>query len=233
MSLAALLLSLQSTDQAYAVRRREFRDTSEKLEARGGLPELKEKAEKSRVRELEARVEHAKMEQELAQVKDRLSQLEERLYSGAITNVRELQAVETEHAAARRQYATLEQGLGPTLASAEEARRRHDDLGKQLADQEDAWKITEQQLSSDKNRLSKECDGISKKRSKEASGIPEDDLKFYESLLRRKSGMAVVKVERGVCQGCRVRLPLREVSKMRVSDGLISCSSCGRILLAE
>ncbi len=233
MNLAVLLLSLQSTDQEYAVRRREFRKATEKLQARGGLPELKEKAEKSRVRELEARVEHAKMEQELAEVKDRLSQLEERLYSGAITNVRELQAVETEHAAARRQYATLEQGLGPTLASAEEARRRHEDLEKQLADQEEAWKTAEQELSSEKDRLSKECDGISKKRHKEAAGIPEDDLKFYESLLRRKAGVAVVKVERGVCQGCRVRLPLREVSKMRVSNGLISCSSCGRILLTE
>ncbi len=199
----------------------------------GGLPELREKVEKARSRELEARIEHVKMESELATLKDRLNQLEERLYGGAITNVKELQAVETEHAAARRQYVMVEQGIGPALATAQESKGRHEDLVAQLAALEDTWKVSEKELNSAREKLASECDEIGKQRAKAATSIPPQDRSYYESLLARKSGVAVVKVERGICQGCRVRLPLSEISRMRASNTLVSCSSCGRILLAE
>lgn len=203
------------------------------LEERSGLPQLRERAEKAKVRELETRVEHAKMESELATLRDRLNHLEERLYSGAITNVKELQAVEAEHAAARKQYVIVEQGIGPAQASLEEAKARSEQLQKELADLEEEWKTKSAKLEQEKGRLAQECTDIGKKRAQASSGVPAADLAFYESLLARKSGVAVVRVERGVCQGCRVRLPLREITKMRGSNGLVACTSCGRILFTE
>jgi predicted nucleic acid-binding Zn-ribbon protein len=227
------LLALQVADQDLASRRRSFHKVAQELKAQGGLPELRDRTEKSRARELEARVEHAKMESELATVKERLNHLEERLYSGAITNVRELQAVEGEHSSARKQYVALEQGLGPALAAAEDAKGRHEELRKELEGLEESWKATETGLASERHRLAKECSDMGKKRTQATTGIPENDLAFYESLLSRKAGVAVVRVERGVCLGCRVRLPLREISRMRGTTVLIACSSCGRILLAS
>ena len=203
------------------------------LEAQGGLPELRERAEKARVRELEARVEHAKMESEMATLKERLNHLEERLYSGAITNVRELQAVEAEHGAARKQYVATEQGLDPGLAVSQDAKSRHEELRGQLEQLEQSWTTTEVELAQQRDQLAKDVAEISKKRSKAAAGISPKDLAFYESLLSRKAGIAVVRVERGVCQGCRVKLPMKEAARMRVSNGLVTCSNCGRILLAD
>ncbi len=231
MSSAQALLALQAADQELNTRRRAYRKVLQDLGAQGGLPDLRDKAEKSKVGELEARVEHAKMESELATLKDRLAHLEERLYSGAITNVKELQAVETEHAAARKQYVSVEQGLGPTLAASQEAKGRHEALDRQLTELEDSWKTTGVQLTAERNRLAKEVGEMARKRTAAAAVIPPTDLTFYESLLSRKAGIAVVTVERGVCQGCRVKLPIKEISRMRVSNGLITCSSCGRILL--
>lgn len=233
MNSATALLALQATDQDLASRRSSFRGVLGELKAQGGLPGLRERTEKARTRELEARVEHAKMDAELATVKERLNKLEERLYSGAITNLRELQAVEAEHSTARKQYVALEQGVGPALAAAEDAKGRHEELHKELELLEESWKTTETELASQRDRLAKECSEIGKKRTEATTGIPETDLAFYESLLSRKAGVAVVRVERGVCLGCRVRLPLREISRIRGANTLIACSSCGRILLSD
>jgi hypothetical protein len=230
---AQALLSLQAIDQELASRRRAHRKTLKELESQGGLPDLKDRTEKAHARELEARVEHARLEAELATLKDRVNHLEERLYSGAITNVKELQAVEAEHAAARRQYVVVEQSIGPALASAQEAKNRYEELQMKLAEAEEAWKSAEQKLGAERESLEHECQDIGKKRAREAGGIPAQDLSFYESLLARKSGVAVVRVERGICQGCRVRLPLREISRIRGASALVACSSCGRILLGE
>ena len=55
----------------------------------------------------------------------------------------------------------------------------------------------------------------------------------YRALLPRKAGVAVARVERGICLGCRIKLPMREIARLKNSDSLVLCSSCGRILLAN
>ena len=93
MTIAKSLLSLQDTDQALALRRREYREVDEELKSEGGLPELRDNCEKIRVKELEAKVETARLESDLAALKNQVGELETRLYGGAITNVRELTAI--------------------------------------------------------------------------------------------------------------------------------------------
>ena len=53
---------------------------------------------------------------------------------------------------------------------------------------------------------------------------------MYESLLKTRDGSAVAKVERGMCQGCRLTLPTLELQRARSSEGIARCGSCGRIL---
>ncbi|MCZ6538581.1 MAG: hypothetical protein O6922_01975, partial [Chloroflexi bacterium] len=76
MTIAKSLLSLQSTDQALAPRRRDYRGVEEELKSEGGLPEIRENCEKVRVRELESKVETARLESELAMLKEKVAELE-------------------------------------------------------------------------------------------------------------------------------------------------------------
>jgi predicted nucleic acid-binding Zn-ribbon protein len=69
-------------------------------------------------------------------------------------------------------------------------------------------------------------------RNAEVSQIPEADLARYTRLFRSNRGIAIVRVDRGVCQGCAVRLPIGELTRLRSADGPIPCS-CGRALLTE
>ena len=128
MTIAKTLLSLQDTDQALALRRRDYREVEKELNSEGGLPGLRDDCEKTRLRELEAKVETARLESDLATLKSQVDELETRLYGGSITNVRELTAIETEHSAARRNLAQVEESIAPAEVAAEHARQKFEDL---------------------------------------------------------------------------------------------------------
>ncbi len=232
MTIAKSLLSLQDTDQALALRRREYRQVEKELNSEGGLPELRDDCEKIRLRELEAKVETARLESDLATLKDKVSELETRLYDGSITNVRELTAIETEHSAARRNLAQVEESIAPAEVAAEHARQQFEDLMKELVEKEKHWTNRFIELRQKKAKKGNEFNKMLELRNAEASEIPDEDLARYHRLFRSNRGVAVVKVERGICQGCAVRLPVGELTRLRNSDGPIPCS-CGRALLSE
>lgn len=213
--------------------RRAYRQVVEELDSEGGVPDLKTKLEKAKVRQLELKVEAARNESEAASLRDRVKQLEERLYSGSITNVRELTAIETEHNAARRELARVDESIAPAKSAAEEAEQEHERLSEELSGREKEWEVRRKELRKEKSRLGSEYKKIGAERQTASADIPEPDLETYNALLPRMNGVAVVKVDRGVCQGCRVRLPIGEISRMQNADGLVNCSSCGRILLTE
>ena len=232
MTIAQSLLSLQGTDQSLAIRRREYREVQTELDSEGGLPELREICEKTRVRELEAKVETARLESDLAVLKDEVAELEIRLYGGAITNVRELTAIETEHSAARRNLAQVEEAIAPAQVSAEHARQQFADLTAELEVKEKSWTSRKLELRSSKVEKGTAFNEMLQIRNDEAALIPEDHLARYTRLFRSNRGIAIVQVDRGVCQGCAVRLPVGELTRLRAADGPIPCS-CGRALLTE
>lgn len=232
MTIAKSLLSLQTTDQALALRRRDYRNVEEELKSEGGLPELRENCEKVKVRELESKVETARLESEFAMLKEKVAELETRLYGGAITNVRELTAIETEHSAARRNLAQVEESIAPAEVAAEHARQQFEGLTKELAEKEHVWESRNIELRQELHRVGTEFNKMLEIRNTEASEIPADDLARYTRLFRSNRGVAVVRVDRGVCQGCAVRLPVGELTRLRNADGPIPCS-CGRALITE
>ena len=232
VTIAQSLLSLQDTDQALALKRREYREVEKELSSEGGLPELRDTCEKTRVRELEAKVETARLESDLATLKEQVAELESRLYGGAITNVRELTAIETGHSAARRNLAQIEESIAPAEVAAEHARQQFEDLTKELSDREKTWETRQVELRSEKAKRGTAFNEMLETRNAEASQIPEEDLARYTRLFRSNRGIAVVRVDRGVCQGCAVRLPVGELTRLRAADGPIPCS-CGRALLTE
>jgi len=232
VTIAQSLLSLQGTDQSLAIRRREYREVQTELDSEGGLPELRESCDKTRVRELEAKVETARLESDLAVLKDEVAELETRLYGGAITNVRELTAIETEHSSARRNLAQVEEAIAPAQVAAEHARQQFTDLVADLEAKEKAWKTRKIELRSEKTEKGTAFNEMLQIRNDEAAQIPDDHLARYTRLFRSNRGIAIVRVDRGVCQGCAVRLPVGELTRLRAADGPIPCS-CGRALLTE
>jgi len=223
---------MQQIDQRLATSAAEFRKLASELQSEGNLKRLRDESEVARVKVLETRLEHGKLDAEVSTQKARIESIETRLYSGAITNLRELTALEEEHNLAKRNLATAEESVGPARLASEHAAAKHEALQIQLIDTEEQWKVTSKELKKRARDVSKVCKGLELERNGASAGVEERDLALYRNLLPRKGGVAVARVERGICQGCRIKLPIREMGQLKSADNLVMCSSCGRILLA-
>jgi hypothetical protein len=60
------------------------------------------------------------------------------------------------------------------------------------------------------------------------NGIAADLLRRFDRL--RTQGLAVSRVESGVCEACRLNIPQGELIRMRKAEDVPSCPNCGRFL---
>ena len=128
--------------------------------------------------------------------------------------------------------AKVEESIAPAEVAVEHARQKYEDLTKELSEREKSWKVRKVELRKTMATQGAAFNEMLEARNVDAAQIPEEDLARYTRLFRSNRGVAVVKVDRGVCQGCSVRLPVGELTRLRASAGPIPCS-CGRALLTE
>ena len=98
----------------------------------------------------------------------------------------------------------------------------------ELAKQEIQWQTQQQQLTAELVQLKAAQTALEDKRKQIAVLIDADTLFTYQELRKRK-GLAVAKVEQGICQGCRITLPNTDLQRAK-GGGIVRCSSCGRII---
>lgn len=70
-------------------------------------------------------------------------------------------------------------------------------------------------------------------RKRMAMRVENRVLKVYDRIRRNLRGMTVVPVKKGACSGCFYVIPLQVIMQIRQAQRLVSCESCGRILIME
>ena len=223
-SLQELDLELASIDGQMAEAERELGTgiTLEKLEQ--ALHDEGVKLEEFRTRMRVQRVE-ADIQRE------RASDLEGRLYNGQITNPRDLESVEEEVANVKRMFYEQDSELLEISIEIEESQKKHSEMEQQFAEAKAKWETREAELTQLVTRLTAYREGLAGRRDELAATVEPAALRQYENLRRSKGGVAVAKVERGLCQGCRMSLPTRHLQQVRSGRETVLCSTCGRILL--
>jgi predicted nucleic acid-binding Zn-ribbon protein len=162
----------------------------------------------------------------------KIKQTETKLYSGSVTNPKELQDLQKESNALRRYLDTLEDHQLKAmleLDDAEEANREaHDKL------EEIQIKLNKKRtaLFSEKNELQKRIYQLKEEREITLSSIPSDDIQLYNQLRDRRGGVAVTKVSNRACAACGSTLTASTYQGARMSTSINCCDSCGRILYA-
>jgi uncharacterized protein len=160
----------------------------------------------------------------------RLRALDQRLYSGLITNPKELHAVqqEAQHLRAqqnRQEELTLEM-MDANDALQAMAQQKHEALQRI----EQTWQQLNASQLARREQLESRRNELREKRAQFAESIDGEVLKRYEALKRTRQGRAISRVEQGSCQWCRVILTPSELQRVRSSQSLLACSNCGRIL---
>ena len=171
-------------------------------------------------------------ERTVEQIEGRISTMDGRLYSGMVTNPRELEAYQEESASLARNQSNEEDRLLDLMVAIEETEEFRD-RAKSIFDQIDGERRREvAELESRQSELSSGQPELLSQRQTLATEYPAGVLAVYETVRRSRGGQGAARIDqRGMCEGCRLRIPNVELSQARSGEGVVQCGSCFRILI--
>ena len=231
------LYELQELDWVRAERRQAFEETLAELADESALDRARR-----RVAELDAeftRQNALRRDAQLAvdQIEGREETVQGRLYSGGVTNPRELAAMQEEQAMLQRQRTEAEDILLERMVATEELTDELDAERRSLA-QLDAHRSRRVPVLRQREReLATELETLNRRRLELLPQFSPQLLSTYETLMASRGAHAVSKVEsargREICGACRVALPRSDVQGVRSGGATVQCNNCRRILYME
>ncbi|RLC67582.1 MAG: hypothetical protein DRI48_01930 [Chloroflexi bacterium] len=170
------------------------------------------------------------LELKIQGLSDKISRSEQRLYSGVVKNPKELTDLQAEIAALRRRRQKLEDDLLEAMIEREEAETACAQAQKHLDETQARWSAQQADLVVEQEALRNRLTEIQQARDELLPSIEAQDLNTYQTLRRRKGGLAVVQVQDGACGGCGVGISPSLEWKLREA-GLGHCGNCERIIV--
>lgn len=231
MAAVADLLSLQDIDLELD---KELARLSEIEEALGESEELTQAhaiSEEKAVAVQALRVEQKDLELYADEVRNKAAEIEKKLYSGSVKNPKELQDYDADLKSLREETKRRDEKLLAMLVLVDEAETELAVASETLSTIEDEWRRGQDGMLQEKATIEPEVARLQTLRAEEAVGFERNLMSLYNLLRERRGGRAVAKVERGMCQGCRISLPMSVIQRARTGNGLVQCVSCERILL--
>ena len=232
MTLVADLFALQEIDSQIDQRvaaleelRTRFGESEEAAEVRAeiaehaaGLPDLE-----ARQRDLDLQV---------ASLREKAAPVERKLYDGSVTSPKELTDLQRDLEQIARQRGGVEEELLSVLEQVEAKRAGVQAATARLEQVESEWAAAQAGFRADEARLEGELAVLRERRAAQAARIPAAPVTSYDRLRQRRKGVAVVKVERGACLGCRLTVPTVILQRARsgMNPSPVQCPSCERML---
>ncbi|MEA2453674.1 MAG: uncharacterized protein QOG04_2384 [Actinomycetota bacterium] len=228
------LLDLQTEDTAIKRledRRANLPEAVRLAEVNENLAELNADLEIAQKQHDEVAREQDKLEGEIGIAEEKITREEQRLFGGAVSNPKELGALQAEVAMLKRKKSELEDQLLEVMVQKEDASATLDRLrGEQAAASSETEK-----LGATVANLTTEIDEQLKlhaaKRDEAAAPLPKELFDLYEKLRATKNGVGAAALEAGTCQGCHTQVPRQEVERIKSEGGLQRCENCRRILV--
>ena len=182
--------------------------------------------EQKRLEELK-RQQHS-LEWEVDDITTKLKTTEDKLYSGRIGNPKELSGLEQEARLLKNRRHQLEDKDLEIMEQVEQVAKAVADLESEYQEVEAGWRNQQQGFSAQLEQLEETVAELKQRRESLCAEIEPPAIEIYREI-KKKKGTGVARVEQGICQGCRISLPVSELQQAR-GNNLVRCSSCGRIL---
>lgn len=176
-----------------------------------------------------------RLEDEIATLNERVAQADKRLYSGTVSNPRELQALQDDIGSLRRRIGQLEDEeleimelTEPVEEQLSELTAERDGLLAEAGRIEAKLAESEASIAAD---LAAEREG----RAARAADVPDELWAEYDLLRASRGGVAIARLVGATCQGCHLALPAVEVDRIKrlPADELVHCEECGRLLVRD
>lgn len=233
MSGVKQLYTLQETDVAIADKQRSLADVSAILGEDSVVAEARNRL-KEEENNLDVLLKKQKeLEWEVEELIEKIIHVDKQMYGGSVKNPKELSSLseECDHFKVRR--GKLEDQVLDIMTDIEVLQGKVAQKKNEFDQVEDEWKKRQDDLSAKQAGLKDELVSLEEKRRIMLLQIDKPSIELYESLKRSKQGMSVARVEQGMCQGCRINLPMTRLKQARMGQELVQCSNCGRILFVS
>jgi predicted nucleic acid-binding Zn-ribbon protein len=171
------------------------------------------------------------LELEIDSLSNEIATSEKRLYSGSITNPKELGDLQEKTASLKRRCGVLEDELLEALIYSEEAEATLKECRATTADTEAHWQTRQTTLQDELSVLEARLVEVRGEREQLRQTIASADLALYDNVRARYGSVAVVTLRGGVCGFCAVTPSSTKLKRIRGGRELLQCGNCGRILL--
>lgn len=232
MARATNLYRLQEIDEALRERQQRLDEIQRTLSENEAVSRAEEKVKSAQAAFVTAKSLTGEAEQAVAAQRAKMEKTDHALYSGTVTEPKQLEELQMEAASLKKYMATLEDRLLEAMVELDDAEEIYQSA-KQDLDSIRA-EVAEQQgeLSEERNQLLTEVNRLETEREAAVSNVQEDDLKTYQSVQSRVGRLPLSILESGNCSVCGMAIPGGKLQKARNSDELVRCGQCGRILYA-
>ena len=228
------LLDLQTEDSEIRMlteRKASLPEAQRLAEINAQLVELNADIEIASKQNDEVTREQNRLEGEIELVEQKTAKEEQRMYSGGVSNPKELSSLQAEVESLKRKKGTLEDELLEVMERREQASATL----QSLTEERDQAQAEAGDLTTRVEALTTDIDQKvathSSARVEIAGSIPSEVLSLYDKLRDQKGGVGAAALEQGTCQGCHTKLPAKEVERVKSEGGLQRCDNCRRILV--
>ena len=227
----AALYALQQQDSAIDILKKEFALLDSGKEEQAAYKAAQNACKEAEAALVAARTAVIDTELEQKSVEEKRAAYETKLYSGKVSNPKELQAMQDEVDMLARNRDRLGEKLKSLLDEMEDCRERETGAKKALTGTHATAKEKRGAYKSDSEKIVAQARELITQRMEAAKLIADPLLKRYEAIRLIKNGLAVVPVEdSNSCGGCKMGLASSVVRRIQAGE-IEMCENCGRILV--
>lgn len=195
--------------------------------------ELQRQIDTVGLQRIEVLTRQKRLEDEAAIIQAKADKDDNRLYSGEITAIRDLQALQDEIAGLRSRQGVLEERAIEALVEAEELSSEAETLEEQRAAGDKRMTVLEAELAATEASIDEQLAALSGTRTEAAARAEASAVAQYERLRQTFGPSTAVSFDPSSGCGCPQQMPAVEVARIkRCAEGeVLDCAECGRLVL--
>jgi predicted nucleic acid-binding Zn-ribbon protein len=213
-------------------RRRHLPERAELDQVMGGFAGLDARAADVEAQRQELSRSQRRIEDEVSSLRERATQHDKALYSGTVSNPRELQGMQDEIASLQRRISQLEDQELELMEQIEPLDAGLAQLAADRTQMDERAATLRAGIAEAEVAIDAELATVRAERDAAAAELDADLLAQYEALRGKLRGIAIARLVGGHCQGCHLALSAVELDRIRKLpvDEPATCEECGRLL---
>ena len=230
------LLQIQDRDKSIAALRHqksnlpESQEIADLLEALSTLQKKKDFVSKELISKED---DQQRLEDEVNAIEERVSEQEANLYSGEVSAIKDLQAIQGDIAGLQERKRLVEDQIIVVMQQIEPLKTLFDQLEIEEKTNTEQQAELEAALLRKEQSIEKQIEDVEAERSELALDTSPALLEIYEKIRKQSGNIAVAQLNGMTCKGCHLDLPAVEVDRLKKlpPDQLVHCEECGCILV--